>query len=352
MVRDAHGVVIADLEGDGTTEIVVGTGYKTDQGWGTLYVWAGDGGSDVPLRTYGPYDSRLRGIVVADLDGDGENEMAFGSGVNLGDIEGQGYLRVIDAATGELEWISEDLGGDVQGVVVYDTDLDERPNIVVGTGYRYREGHVAVFQYDTASEVYEQQWSTNNIGPKAWGVAVGDADGDGSVEIVVGNQPGHIRILDASSGTVEWMSELLGTDIFGMQLADVDGDGRTDIVACQGGYQGKGDFTSGYSDPHIYVIDGETREFQYVLGERDLQGTLLTGVLLLLVLLALIQVSVLAKDRKSAREAAKAAEEAARAKGPGGPAEGGGADLGGVPGWKVDLGDDPDGDVEGGGDGP
>jgi hypothetical protein len=350
MVRDAHGIVIADLEGDGVTEIVVGTGYKTDQGWGTLYVWPGDGSSGGPLRTFGPYDSRLRGIAVADLDGDGANEMVFGSGVNLGDIEGQGYLRVIDAVTGELEWESDDIGGDAQGLVVYDTDLDERPNIVVGSGYRYREGHVSVFQYDPVSGSYEEQWSTGNIGPKAWGVAVGDTDGDGSVEVVVGNQPGYIRILDASSGTVEWESDLLGTDIFGMKLADVDGDGRVDIVASQGGYQGKGDFTSGYSDPHIYVIDGETREFKYVLGERDLGGTLLTGLLLVLVLTALILVGVLAKDRKAAREAALAAEEAARKemRGPGAEA---GEGLGGVPGWGVDLGDEEDVDEKDTGEG-
>jgi hypothetical protein len=348
MVRDAHGIVIADLEGDGSMEIVVGTGYKTDQGWGTLYVWAGDGSSDGPLRTFGPYDSRLRGIAVADVDGDGRNEIVFGSGVNLGDIEGQGYLRIINATSGELEWESDDLGGDAQGVVVFDTDLDERPNIVVGSGYRYREGHVTVFQYDPGTRTYLEQWRTGNIGPKAWGVAVGDVDGDGAVEIVVGNQPGYIRILDAVTGTEEWESELLGTDIFGIILADVDGDGNVDIVASQGGYQGKGDFTSGYSDPHIYIIDGRTREFKHVLGERDITGTILTGVLLLLVLVALIEVSVLAKDRKAAREAAIAAEEAVRAQGTGGREEDASAGLGGVPGWGVDLGDEDEPHEEGG----
>jgi hypothetical protein len=349
MVRDAHGVLIADLEGDGSTEIVVGTGYKTDQEWGRLYVWAGDGASDKPLRSYGPYDSRLRGIAVEDLDGDGENELAFGCGVNLGDIEGKGYLRVLDAATGRLEWQSEDLGGDAEGLVVLDTDLDDRPNIVVGSGYRYREGHVTVFQYDTAEGTYVEQWRSGNIGPKAWGVAVGDCDGDGSVEVVVGNQPGYIRILDAVTGAVEWESDLLGTDIFGMRLDDVDGDGQVEIVASQGGYQGKGDFTSGYSEPHIYVIDGATREFEHVIGLRDLWATGLTALLMLLVLVALVEVGLIAKDRIARRdvdaeEAHSARVRASRAGG-GGQAEG----LGGVPGWGVDLGDEEEEEGDAGG---
>ncbi len=348
MIRDAHGVAIADLEDDGSTEIVIGTGYKTDQDWGKLHVWAGDGSSEKPLRDYGPYDSRLRGIEVADLDGDGAKEIVFGSGVNLGDVAGKGFVRVLDAATGELEWESEDVGGDAQGVEVFDTDLDERPNIVVGSGYRYREGHVTVFQYDAVEGTYVEQWRTGNIGPKAWGVAVGDCDGDGAVEVVVGNQPGYIRILDAVSGNQEWESELLGTDIFGMRLDDVDRDGQVEIVASQGGYQGKGDFTSGYSEPHIYIIDGRTRQFEHVLGERDVWATALTGVLLLLLLVALVEVSVLAKDRLARRIAAEEAAKAARATGARGPAEGDAEGLGGVPGWHVDLGDDV-GDEEGDG---
>ena len=340
MVRDAHGVVIADLEGDGFTEIVVGTGYKTDQDWGMLYIWAGNGSMDKPLRTYGPYDSRLRGIAVADLDGDGEMEVVFGSGVNLGDIEGKGFVRIVDASTGRLEWQSEDVGGDAQGVVVYDTDMDDVPNIVVGSGYRYREGHVTVFQYDPVEGTYVEQWHSDNIGPKAWGVAVGDCDNDGGVEIIVGNQPGYIRILDAVTGAVEWESDLLGTDLFGMTLDDVDGDGQLEIVAAQGGYQGKGDFTSGYSEPHIYIIDGASRRFEHVLGDRDILATGLTALLLLLVLIALIELGIIAKDRLASRDLDAEEAEIARVQASRGAKSGEAGSPGGVPGWGVDLGDE------------
>jgi outer membrane protein assembly factor BamB len=341
MVRDAHGIVIADLEEDGRIEIVVGTGYKTDQDWGTIYVWAGDGSSEKPLRSYGPYDSRLRGMGVADLDGDGELELAFGSGVNLGDIEGKGYLRVLDAATGELEWQSEDLEGDVEGLVIVDTDLDERPNIIVGEGYRYREGRVHIFQYDPDTGGYAELWTSDNIGPKAWGVAVGDCDADGAMEIIVGNQPGYIYIFDATTHALEWKSELLGTDIFGMVLDDVDDDGRIEIVASQGGYQGKGDFTSGYSEPHIYVIDGTTHEFEHVLGERDIMGTILVAALILLILVALLEVGVLTKRYRRRRAAVKDEERKETEGEVGGlatPARTPGES--GIPGWGLDLGED------------
>jgi hypothetical protein len=342
MVRDAHGIAIADLEDDGRTEVVVGTGYKTDQGWGTIYVWAGDGSQPKPLRSYGPYDSRLRGLEVADLDGDGRMEIAVGCGANLGDIEGSGFLRVLDASTGAVEWTSPDLGGDCEGLVIADVDADERPDIVVGEGYRYREGRVHVLQWDPSSSAYTEQWRSEDIGPKPWGVAVGDCDGDGLPEMVVGNQPGYVRIYDATTHVEEWKSELLGTDIFGACIDDVDGDGRAEVVLAQGGYQGKGDFTSGYTTPHIYVMDGATHEFEHVLGERNLWGTALLLVLLLLVIVALIELGLLTKRYRLSKEAARAGVTGEAKGGPKGPSI-----EGGVPGWKLDMGDEcpspPDG---------
>jgi len=341
MLRDAHGIAIADLEGDGSTEIVVGTGYKTDQDYGTIYVWPGKGTGGKPLRTFGPYDSRLRGLEVADLDGDSAMEIAVGSGANLGDIEGRGYVRVLDAVTGSIEWESPDMGGDCEGLVLFDIDLDGRPNLIVGEGYRYRTGHVHVLQYDDDAKGYPEQWRSDDIGPKAWGVAVGDCDSDGTPEIVVGNQPGYVRIFDASSHALEWQSQLLGTDIFGACIDDVDGDGREEVVLAQGGYQGKGDFTSGYTTPHIYVLDGSTHQFEYVLGERNIWGMVLLVALLVLIIVALLEVGLLTKRYRLRRaeraKAAAAGERAARAAGaPGGPAT-----ECGVPGWKVDMGEGP-----------
>ena len=335
MVRDAHGIAIGDLEGDGRTEIAVGTGYKTDQGWGTIYVWAGDGAQPKALRSYGPYDSRLRGLEVDDLDDDGAMEIVVGSGANLGDIEGSGFLRVLDASTGAVEWTSPDLGGDCEGLALADITDNALPTIYVGEGYRYRESHVHVFQWDRTASTYVEQWRSEDIGPKAWGVAVGDVDGDGTPELVVGNQPGYVHIFDAVTHQAEWRSELLGTDIFGVCIDDVDGDGRAEVVLAQGGYQGKGDFTSGYTTPHIYVMDGATHEFEHVLGERNIWGTALLLVLLLLVIVALIELGLLTKRYRLSREAARATVTGEAEGGPKGRAI-----EGGVPGWKLDMGDE------------
>jgi hypothetical protein len=145
-------------------------------------------------------------------------------------------------------------------------------------------------------------WFSDNIGPKAYGLGVGDIDGDGTREIVVGNQPGYIWVFDGASRRVKWKSELLGSDILGIALADVDQDGALEIIAGQGGYQGKADFTSAYTAPHIIIIDGRTRAVEARLGEQDYLelGFQAAGLSLFITLLA--AVSWYARKRKEARE--------------------------------------------------
>ena len=342
IVRDAHGIRVADVNSDGKNEMVVGCGYRTDVPHGRIYVfnwtttWNATMGKNVTTHQEmfqnaaisREFDAKIRGLAVADIDRDGVQEIIAGSGVALGEKPGEGYVRVFSGADGSLEWKSPDTNGDVEAIAVADSDGDGNLEITGGNGYRYYQGYAFQYRYKGqggvgSPPVYEQVWFSDNIGPKAYGLAIGDIDGDNAREIVVGNQPGYIWAFDGATRKVKWKSELLGSDILGIALGDVDQDGVVEIIAGQGGYQGKADFTSAYTEPHIFIIDGKTKAIEAKLGEQDYLELAFQAAALALFIMLLAGVSCYAKRRKEARE--EAGELAPPAKAPGAGRGNGGA---------------------------
>ncbi len=300
--RDAHGIALHDFTGDGKDDIVVGTAYKTDEPNGMFYVI--ECGTDKPFFMTAKANSRWRAIDVGDVDGDGIVEVVAGCGAALGDVAGEGYIRVYNVTNnsrGKPEWESDDLGGCVQGLAIRDVDNDGTPNIVLSNGYRYNDGWIYIFQYDPADGIYKKLYKSGNLGPKPFGFAVADVDDDDVEEIMVGNQPGYLYIIDGMTHDIEWKSPLLGTDVMGITAVDLDADPQLEIIAAQGGYQGKGDYTSGYTSPHIYVIDGKTHDIEIILGETDVFKLILQIILLVLVILFLVELSVLTKSIRKGR---------------------------------------------------
>jgi WD40 repeat protein len=307
--RDAHGIAIGNVDDDENLEIVIGTGYKTDTPWGRIYIV--DGKTHKIEGIIGPISSRHRGIAIDDVDLDEENEIIFGSGVSLGETAGEGYIYIYSYEDGDFirEWKSEDLDGDVIGLKTYDLDGDGQKEIIAGNGYRYNQGYCFIFNYvgedGTAGSgsppLYEEVWSSEDIGPKAYGLDVGDIDNDGIIEIVVGNQPGYIWIFDGSTHQVEWKSPLMGTDILGIALSDVDQDGEIEIVASQGGYIGKADWTSAYTSPHLFIINGKTRKVEVKLGEPDNLMIVMQAIVIVLIVITLINANLYLRYKKPKR---------------------------------------------------
>ena len=183
---------------------------------------------------------------------------------------------------------------------------------MAGNGYRYREGYIYVYTFshfrteEDGAEgiprpVYKELWQSDDIGPKVYGLAVGDIDDDGHHEIVGGTNAGYLYVYEAPSWKLEWKSDLLGKDVLGIALADVDGDGDTEIVASQGGYNGKADFTSGYTTPHIYIIDGDTHEVEAVVGQTDYIKIALQITIVILVILFLVGLRMYFRGKTIAR---------------------------------------------------
>jgi hypothetical protein len=308
--RDAHGIAVGNVDDDPNNEIIIGTGYKTDKPWGMVYIF--DAKTHEKEGEIWVQSSRHRGIAIDDVDLDGTNEIIFGGGRSLGETPGEGYIYIFsfDGSNYTQEWKSEDLDGDVIGLVTYDLEGDGTLEIIAGNGYRYNQGYCFIFRYvglgsdlGTGSPaIYEQVWESEDIGPKAYGLDVGDIDSDGITEIVVGNQPGYIWIFDSSTRQIEWKSPLLGTDILGIEIVDVDLDGEMEIIASQGGYIGKADWTSAYTTPHIYILNGKTREIEYKIGEFDNVEIMFQAVLIILVVITLLHLNFALRTKRTKRK--------------------------------------------------
>jgi hypothetical protein len=213
----------ADLDGDGTMEILLGSGSRWVYAYhhdGTLvagWPWDGALGTDCYCGTIGP--------VVADIDGDGQDEILSVEGVN-------GILHLRDFSGNEKTgwpWIYG--GGGAPQIsntpAVADMDGDGTMEIAFGTtknnpartGRLYLLDHLGAAEPGWPLEFYDE----SGRGP----LSMGDLDGDGDLEIVIA-RGGGVRAYHHDGSELWFRPDLqFGEAVLG----DLDGDGLPEIVA-------------------------------------------------------------------------------------------------------------------------
>ncbi|CAI7761049.1 unnamed protein product [Closterium sp. NIES-54] len=185
--------------------------------------------------------------TVVDLDGDGFLEIIVGTSV--------GFIYCLDAF-GKVKPGFPLQMGEVQGqVVAADVNHDGKLEIIAAD----TRGNVAAF-----SSEGKEVWERHLASLIAQGASVGDVNGDGFTEVVIGSSSGHIYVLDGRTGEFGSRGRL-GETAFGAEAEEV-WERHLALLIAQGTSVGDvngGGFTEvviGSSSGHIYVLDGRTGE--------------------------------------------------------------------------------------------
>ncbi len=278
----ASGLTVADLDGDGRPEILVGGNSRFDHSlndfwqilrWdGTNYsqIWESlpegtlrvltafqadtdraleilttsrneirlyDGATRKIERRILTPASEIRSLAVADLDGDGKVELIFCDPIDL---------FVANLATGTLLWRLPGFGG--SSLAVGQLDDDAAQEIVV-TGF----GEIGRVIDGMTRQV---EWPH----PAGFGFSVRLADltGDSRLEIIA-LVPAGVRVFDPRRRTQLW-KRLTNDGATAIAVGDIDGDGRNEVVY--------GDFYRG-----LRVLDGRSGAGRWLLDSESISGT-------------------------------------------------------------------------------
>ena len=270
--KTAIGIAIGDLNNDGNNEIAISTGkpgepqVEGEGGEGYLYIFEKSGSSMTQAYKSSNIDAAL-GITIAELDGSNYPEIGLATG----------YLEVIDptAGTSELhgnvrvygysgsvyrsEWSSSDLDQIVGGIDSGDLG-GSNDYLVIGTGGDSRDpdngepGDVFVYKHSGGSSYTTDGSTINTERYGAYGIAVGDVDNDGEIEIAVGtsdfgeSKP-TMTVYEGSSHSVEYSKSVDTSSIWGVAINDFDSDGFVELIY-------------GTSGGQLFIYDGETEDFE------------------------------------------------------------------------------------------
>jgi hypothetical protein len=228
---DTEGGWMGDLTGDGKPELALAHYGRT----GVL--WVDFSGPEPKVHQAGGHDEDGHGVGIADVDGDGKNDL----------LTPFGWFKNIDAANDKWEWHGDwKLGETGFPIVGYDVNNDGKMDIIYGRGHSYglywmeQQGSGADrrFVKHTVDESYSQIHVLKLV----------DIDGDGEMELLAGkryrghegNDPGsydplviYYYKIDRSTGKFTRVPiSVAGTAGGGTQFIteDFDGDGDLDIA--------------------------------------------------------------------------------------------------------------------------
>lgn len=216
----------ADLDGNGALDLVVANTDGSANGGVGVYLNGGGGNLAAPVA----YDSgaETSGVVAADLDGDSDVDVVASSFLG-------GHLAVfLNRGDGAFEPATNyPAPSSPLEVAAADLDGDGMPDLIAADTYNASSwvGDLGLFR-NTGNGKFASAVTLEAAGPAISSVAVGDVDGDRTLDLVVSDLGGIGVHLGHGDSTFENRAYV---DLFNfpnhITTGDLDGDGRPEIIA-------------------------------------------------------------------------------------------------------------------------
>ncbi|MFA5620278.1 MAG: FG-GAP-like repeat-containing protein [Weeksellaceae bacterium] len=223
-IKNTRGVALADLDGDGVEEVIFGIN-------NILYAMKADGSFLFEKDMGKPV---LLPPAIADLDGDGNLEIAL----NYGYATTGGAVTVLDNNGNELPGWPVDFDNHwmINAPAVADVDGDGIMEIVSGERVSGSVGYIHVLKLDGTP--LNENWPVNIGSTPAFTPSVGDVDGNGVKDIVIAGSSTGMYVLDINGEPLPGFPLQESGVSYSYQspiLADLDGEGALEIIGSNHG---------------------------------------------------------------------------------------------------------------------
>jgi hypothetical protein len=232
-----NGVYIADVNNDGNSDIIFGTGkdYGNSKARG-VECYLGDGKGNWTRSSTGlPHTGSYFGVWAGDVDNDNKIDIVAGGGYGNGGIHDGVHIWKGDG-TGKWAKISRILTkGQVGGVYLCDFTNDGNLDVVFTCTGRYGVDGIYAYRGDGTGSNWINMSNNLPMTGKYWGVWVADMNNDGFIDILAAGQDLGIKLYLGNGGT-QWTDVTASMGLptsdswYGICAGDVDNNGYLDIA--------------------------------------------------------------------------------------------------------------------------